>query len=75
MSGERRDDMLTVKDLASHFQLCPETVRRKAKSFGGFKLPGCRDWRFPSTILTGLALPERSPCLTQEKAAAPDGLL
>jgi len=28
-------EMLTVKELASHFKFCEETVRRRAKSWGG----------------------------------------
>lgn len=60
----------TVKELAAHFKLCEESIRRKARELGGFKLPNSNVWRFPepATLVSGLALPGKEAACSRETA-------
>jgi hypothetical protein len=44
-------DFLTVEEAAKFLRMSPAAVRRHAKDFGAFKMPGCRRWLFARSIL------------------------
>lgn len=45
------NELLTSEDVADLLHVSLESVRRHARVWGGFKMPGAREWRFRSDDL------------------------